>query len=120
MSPKYLCLLVLLALPLLANAIGCGDPLFDVAKPINDINDPHVKRIAVFAVNENNRRTAANLALQSVVSGTYAHSDDVHYVLTVAVSGPVTNYEADVVEDCVGSDEGDLNAVLYGFKPTQG
>ncbi|XP_004293371.1 PREDICTED: cysteine proteinase inhibitor 5-like [Fragaria vesca subsp. vesca] len=58
------CLLAILAVLLpLAAAVPGG------WSPIKDINDPHVKEIAEFAVSEYNKESGKKLELQRVVKG---------------------------------------------------
>ncbi|KAL6207222.1 hypothetical protein ACLB2K_024466 [Fragaria x ananassa] len=59
------CLLAILAVLLPLAAVGLPGGW----SPIKDINDPHVKEIAEFAVSEYNKESGKKLELQRVVKG---------------------------------------------------
>uniref|UniRef100_A0A7N2LIX1 Cystatin domain-containing protein n=1 Tax=Quercus lobata TaxID=97700 RepID=A0A7N2LIX1_QUELO len=52
--------------------------------PIPNINDPHVKEIADFAVKEYNMEKQANLKLEGIIKGEKQIVDGVNYGLTLA------------------------------------
>ncbi|XP_024197730.1 probable LRR receptor-like serine/threonine-protein kinase At1g53430 isoform X2 [Rosa chinensis] len=67
---------------------------------IEDINDPHVKEIAEFAVSEYNKKSGKKLELQSVVKGETQVVPGENYQLVIAVTdnSSVAKYESVVYE----------------------
>jgi hypothetical protein len=99
---KSLCfyLLTLLALPLLASAVGGRGSLVGGWQPIKNVNDPHVKEIGAFAVTEYNKSSKAALKFVGVVKGETQVVAGTNYRLDVeAKDGAATkHYEAIVWE----------------------
>lgn len=54
--------------------------------PITNINDPYVRQIAEFAVNDHDKRTGQNFKLQRVIKGQSQVVAGVRYDLTFAVT----------------------------------
>lgn len=100
-SPQsYLLLLLLLvaAVPILS-AAGLGGrrgALLGGWQPIKNINDPYIKEIAGFAVNEYNKQSQASLKLESVKSGESQVVSGTNYRLIIAATDGTAagNYEA--------------------------
>ncbi|XP_024157226.1 probable LRR receptor-like serine/threonine-protein kinase At1g07650 isoform X5 [Rosa chinensis] len=67
---------------------------------IEDINDPHVKEIAEFAVSEYNKKSGKKLELQSVVKGEtrVVPGENYRLVITVKDNSAVAKYEGVVYE----------------------
>ncbi|KAM5588879.1 cysteine proteinase inhibitor 1-like [Rosa sericea] len=95
----FFCLLAILAvlLPLAAAARG---GLAGGWRPIKDINDPHVKEIAEFAVSEYNKKSGKKLEFQSVVKGETQVVAGENYRLVIAVkdNSAAAKYEGVVYE----------------------
>lgn len=71
--------------------------------PIKDLNDPHVKEIANFAVSEYDKQSGAKLRLVKIVSGDSQVVAGTNYRLVIAAKGgsrsaAASNYEALVYE----------------------
>ncbi|KAF1895344.1 hypothetical protein Lal_00043990 [Lupinus albus] len=68
--------------------------------PIENINDPHVKEIADFAVTEHNKESGTKLKLESVVKGESQVVSGTNYRLVLVASDGSTakNYQAVVYE----------------------
>ncbi|GMN36563.1 hypothetical protein TIFTF001_006112 [Ficus carica] len=94
------CLLVILAVlvvPLAANRTG---PLIGGWTTIKDLNAPHVKEIANFAVSLHNKQSKASLKLTRIVSGETQVVAGTNYLLILAVTNKkaAERYEAVVWE----------------------
>ncbi|KAK4744244.1 hypothetical protein SAY87_010556 [Trapa incisa] len=96
-SPIHL-LLVVAVVPILSAAAPSGErgPLVGGWQSINDINDPYIKEIAGFAVNEYNKQALASLKFAKVTSGESQVIAGTNYRLIIAaIDGTTTrNYEA--------------------------
>ncbi|WOK92404.1 multicystatin-like [Canna indica] len=68
--------------------------------PIKDVNDPHIRDIAVFAINEYNKQESKNLALIRVEHGEQQVVAGMNYRLTLLVNDgrSTAKYEAIVFE----------------------
>lgn len=86
-------LAVLLSLSAAATPLG---PATGGWEPIENINDPHVKEIAEFAVSEYNKKSNKKLVFQSVVKGETQVVTGKNYRLVIAVKDD--KYEAVVWE----------------------
>lgn len=97
MRRGYFLLLAILAvlLSLSASAAPRG-PATGGWEPIENINDPHVKEIAEFAVSEYNKKSNKKLVFQSVVKGETQVVTGQNYRLVIAVKDD--KYEAVVWE----------------------
>ncbi|KAL5575894.1 hypothetical protein UlMin_017593 [Ulmus minor] len=94
MRPQCLLLLLALVLPLAAGGLVGG------WKPIKNVKDPKVQKIAEFAVTTYNNQANANLKLKSVVKGETQVVYGLKYRLVLAVNNGTTpqRYEAVVSE----------------------
>ncbi|KAE8683146.1 putative MO25-like protein [Hibiscus syriacus] len=73
--------------------------------PIKNLNDPHVTKIAEFAVNEYNKQSKASLKLVAVVSGDSQLASGMTYrLLLKANDGTMTNEYRAVVWEQVQQD----------------
>ncbi|XP_022738234.1 cysteine proteinase inhibitor 5-like [Durio zibethinus] len=70
-------------------------------QPIKNINDPHVRDVAEFAVSEYNQQSKASLKLKSVVKGEMQVVSGINYKLVVE-STDDKDYEAVVWEKANG------------------
>lgn len=104
MRLHYYLLLAILAVLLSISAAAAPSPRGPVTggwEPIENINDPHVKEIAEFAVSEYNKKSNKKLAFQSVVKGETQVVSGQNYRLVIAVNGDnslAVKYEAVVWE----------------------
>ncbi|KAK1285062.1 Cysteine proteinase inhibitor 5 [Acorus calamus] len=76
-----LLLLLLLPLLLLTHASLNGE-----WKLIEDVNDPHVREIGLYAVTENNKRTGDHISLDRVLSGESQVVAGINYRLLISVN----------------------------------
>ncbi|KAK9919838.1 hypothetical protein M0R45_028413 [Rubus argutus] len=103
MRRHYYLLLATLAVLLSISAAAAAPrgPATGGWEPIENINDPHVKEIAEFAVSEYNKKSNKKLAFQSVVKGETQVVAGQNYRLVIAVKGDnslAVKYEAVVWE----------------------
>lgn len=100
MRPHPLLAILAVFLPLVAAAADRRGPLVGGWQPIKDLNDPHVKEIAEFAVSEYNKKSGKKLVLQSVVKGETQVVAGENYRLVMAVkdNSLAANYEGVVYE----------------------
>ncbi|KAJ1427142.1 Cystatin domain [Sesbania bispinosa] len=101
MKLKLECLLLLLLVVSASAASRKGPgPIPGGWSPIKDINDPHVKEIADYAVTEYNKRSGAKLKLEKVIKGDTQVVAGTNYRLTLAATDGSTsnNYQALVWE----------------------
>lgn len=92
----YLLLAILAVLLSLSAAATPRGPATGGWEPIENINDPHVKEIAEFAVSEYNKKSNKKLVFQSVVKGETQVVTGKNYRLVIAVKDD--KYEAVVWE----------------------
>nr|AFK40971.1 unknown [Lotus japonicus] len=60
--------------------------------PIKDINAPHVRKIAQFAITEHNKHTGENLKLERVIKGDSQVVSGLNYRLTLAATDGSTSH----------------------------
>lgn len=97
----YLLLAILAVLLSLSAAAAPRGPAKGGWEPIENINDPHVKEIAEFAVSEYNKKSNKKLVFQSVVKGETQVVSGQNYRVVIAVKGDnslAVKYEAVVWE----------------------
>ncbi|OIW13848.1 hypothetical protein TanjilG_31737 [Lupinus angustifolius] len=87
---------ILLSLLLLSLSTISAAALAGGWTPIKNINDPHVKEIADFAVTEHNKQSGEKLKLESVVKGESQVVSGTNYRLVLVASSK--NYQAVVYE----------------------
>ncbi|XP_014508270.1 cysteine proteinase inhibitor 1-like [Vigna radiata var. radiata] len=97
---KPLQCLILPMFVLFAFAVARKDNLSGGWSPIKNINDPHVKEIADYAVTEYDKRSGHELKLEKVLKGETQVVAGVNYRLILAASdgSSSNNYEAIVWE----------------------
>lgn len=100
MRSHSLFLLLGLLLLLVASSAKRAAPLAGGWQPIKNLNDPHVREIAEFAVAEYNKQSKVDLKLKSVVKGETQVVAGTNYRLVVSVKNGVKaeKYEAVVWE----------------------
>ncbi|BAT77323.1 hypothetical protein LR48_Vigan01g324600 [Vigna angularis] len=97
---KPLQCLILLMFVLFASAVARKDNMSGGWSPITNINDPHVKEIADYAVTEYVKRSGHKLKLEKVLKGEIQVVAGLNYRLTLAAAdgSSSNNYEAIVWE----------------------
>ncbi|KAK6263373.1 hypothetical protein QUC31_009189 [Theobroma cacao] len=88
-------------------------------EPIKDLNDPHVKEVAEFAVSEYNKQSKSSLELKSVMKGEMQVVSGINYKLDVETTAG-TAAEAKEYEAVVWEKAGLNSKSLTSFKPIQG
>ncbi|TKY53951.1 Cysteine proteinase inhibitor 5 [Spatholobus suberectus] len=97
---KLVWLLLVSVVLLASSAVARKEVIVGGWSPIKNINDPHVKEIADFAVTEYDKRSGEKLKLEKVIKGDTQVVAGTNYRLTLAATdgSSSNNYEAVVWE----------------------
>ncbi|XP_038894857.1 cysteine proteinase inhibitor 1 [Benincasa hispida] len=84
MNSRSASLFLILLLPLLSAVVARKGALLGGWKKIDDVNDPHVQEIAMFAVTEYNKQSkGVTIEFKSVVSGETQVVSGINYRLVI-------------------------------------